>query len=279
MRLSLLTCGTALLFATAASAQSPVRLGLFAGIGQYEGDLKSGLFRGRINPALGLTGTYDITGRFAIRAGLTLSALEASDAANNKDELRLRNFSFKTKLTDFSLVGQYSFFNMEQTRWTPYVFAGVAVFHFDPYTYDSSGRKVYLQPLGTEGQGLEQYPGRNLYKKTQFAIPFGGGVTYALSERWQLGIEAGFRKTFTDYIDDVSGTYADQADLLAGRGPQAVALAFRRDEVDPGATYPQKDAMRGNSKFKDVYYFTGLHLQFRLGSSGGRRYGCPRVEP
>ncbi|TCJ16528.1 hypothetical protein EPD60_07220 [Flaviaesturariibacter flavus] len=279
MRLSLLTCGAALLFASAASAQSPVQLGLFAGIGQYEGDLKSGLFRGRVDPAIGLTGSYDISSRFALRAGLTFSALQASDASNNKDELRLRNFSFKTKLTDFSLVGQYSFFNIDQTRWTPYVFAGIAVFHFDPYTYDASGQKVYLQPLGTEGQGLPQNPGRDLYKKTQLAIPFGGGITYALTERWQLGIEAGIRKTFTDYIDDVSGTYADQADLLAGRGSEAVSVAYRRDEVDPGAAYPQKGAMRGNDKFKDVYYFTGLHLQFRLGSGGGKgKYGCPSVQ-
>jgi opacity protein-like surface antigen len=279
MRL-LLTAGSLLLLASFSNAQSPVRLGLFGGVSQYQGDLQSSYFQGRFaNAALGLTATYDIAPRFAVRAGLTFSALEASDRYNTKEELGVRNFSFRTRLTEFSLLGQYSFFNIEDTRWTPYVFAGVAVFKMDPYTYDSSGQKVYLRLLGTEGQGLEQYPGRKMYNKTQFAIPFGGGVTYAISERWQLGLELGIRKTFTDYIDDVSSTYADASDLLAGRGPKAVELAYRRGEVDPAnAAYPEKGAMRGQDKWKDMYYFTGLHLQFRLGSGGGRgKYGCPPV--
>jgi opacity protein-like surface antigen len=275
----LLTAGSLLLLTITSQAQSPVRIGLFAGVSQYQGDLQSSTFQGRFaHPAIGLTGSYDIAPRLALRAGLTFSALEADDAHNKKEDLLSRNLSFRTRLAEFSLVGQYSFFNIEDTRWTPYVFGGVAVFHFDPYAYDSSGQKVYLRPLGTEGQGLEQYPGRKMYKKTQFAIPFGAGVSYAINDRWQLGLELGVRKTFTDYIDDVSTTYADQADLLAGRGPKAVEMAYRTGEVDPAnGAYPQKGTMRGNDKYKDLYYFTGLHLQFRLGGGGKGKYGCPPV--
>ncbi|TCZ73264.1 DUF6089 family protein [Flaviaesturariibacter aridisoli] len=269
-----------LLILSVSFAQSPLRIGLFGGVSQYQGDLQSSVFQSRFaRGAFGLTASYDLAPRLALRAGLTLSGLEASDRYNTKEELRVRNFSFASKLVEASLVGQYTFFNLDDTRWSPYVFGGVAVFRMNPYTYDSGGQKWYLMPLGTEGQGLEQYPDRKAYHLTQFAIPFGGGITYALTERWQLGLELGLRKTFTDYIDDVSGTYADANDLMATRGAKSVELAFRRPEVDPGAAYPQKGSMRGNSKNKDLYYFTGLHLQFRLGSGGGstKRYGCPKV--
>ncbi|GAB4092058.1 DUF6089 family protein [Flaviaesturariibacter terrae] len=272
---------TALLLSLCSFAQSPLRIGLFGGVSQYGGDLQSSNFQGRFaRPAIGLTASYDLAPRLALRGGFTLSSLEASDRYNTKEELRVRNFSFATKLTEASLVAQYTFFNLEDTRWSPYVFGGVALFHFNPYTYDSSGQKWYLMPLGTEGQGLPQYPDRKAYHLTQLAIPFGGGVTYAISDRWQLGLEVGIRKTFTDYLDDVSSTYADANDLLATRGSKAVELAFRRPEVDPSAAYPDKGTMRGSERRKDLYYFTGLHLQFRLGNGGGRgsdrRYGCPK---
>ncbi|RYY40539.1 MAG: hypothetical protein EOO08_05250 [Chitinophagaceae bacterium] len=266
---------------TISFAQSPVRFGLFGGVSQYQGDLQSSIFQGRFaRPAIGLTASYDLGQRLALRGGITFSSLEASDRYNSKEELRARNLSFASKLTEGSLVAQYTFFNLDEIRWSPYVFGGVALFHFNPYTYDTSGQKYFLSPLSTEGQGLQQYPDRKMYSLTQFAIPFGAGVTYAITDRWQLGLEVGLRKTFTDYIDDVSGTYADAADLQATRGSKAVELAFRGNEVDPAAGYPAKGAMRGNAKNKDLYYFAGLHLQFRLGGGGGggstRGYGCPK---
>ncbi|RYY96064.1 MAG: hypothetical protein EOO11_14405 [Chitinophagaceae bacterium] len=282
----LLTIGSLVLLTSALSAQSRFQLGLFGGVSQYQGDLQSSTFQSRFaNAALGLTGTYDISPRFALRGGITLSALEASDRYNSKPELRPRNLSFATKLADASLMGQYTFFNPDEIRWSPYVFAGVAVFRVKPYTYDTSGQKWYLMPLGTEGQGLEQYPERKAYHYTQFAIPFGGGVRYAFNQTWSLGVELSVRKTFTDYIDDVSSSYAAREDLLAARGPKAVELAFRQGEVDPAAQYPEKGSMRGQEKRKDLYYFTGLHLQYRFGAGGnggGRgkgKYGCPVVRP
>ncbi|RYY90076.1 MAG: hypothetical protein EOO15_04100 [Chitinophagaceae bacterium] len=270
-----------LLAASCSYAQSPVRIGLFGGVSQYQGDLQGSVFQGRFaRPAVGLTASYDLGPRFALRAGFLYSSLEASDRYHTNAELRPRNLSFETRLIEGSLVAQYTFFNLETIRWSPYVFGGVAVFRTNPYTYDTSGQKFYLMPLGTEGQGLAQYPERKAYHLTQFAIPFGAGVTYAINDRWQLGLEVGLRKTFTDYIDDVSGTYADASELLATRGSKAVELAYRGGEVDPAATYPPKGSIRGNAKNKDMYYFAGLHLQFRLGGGGGggstRGYGCPK---
>jgi len=267
------------LTAFCAHSQSPVRIGLFGGVSQYQGDLTGRLFTGRFaKPALGITASYDLSPRLALRGGVTFSGLEASDRYHAKPELQDRNLSFETKLTDFSLVGEYTFFNLDDVRWSPYLFGGVGLFRYNPFTTDSAGRRQYLQPLGTEGQGLPGHTAGKAYELTQFSLPFGAGLTYALNDRLQVGLEFSFRKTFTDYIDDVSTTYADPDALQAARGPRAVELAFRTDEVVPGASYPRQGSLRGNARNKDFYYFTGLRLQFRLGQSGGKgKYGCPVV--
>jgi hypothetical protein len=160
------------------------------------------------------------------------------------------------------------------------VFAGVAVYHFNPYTTDTAGRKYFLQPLSTEGQGF--YQDRKPYKLTQFAIPFGGGFKAALGENLRVGVEFGIRKLFTDYLDDVSTTYVDPNLLLTNRGPKSVELAYREMELKTGVPY-QTGENRGNPKFKDWYYFTAVTTSIRLGSSGGgggkakrSRIGCPR---
>ncbi|MDB5252419.1 MAG: outer rane beta-barrel protein [Flaviaesturariibacter sp.] len=269
-------------------SQSPVQLGLFAGTSNYQGDLVGGAFVGRFTRlAIGLTGSYDLSSRFSLRAGYTHAALEGSDKYNSKEYLRLRNLSFETKINEFSLVGVYHIFNADEVRLVPYVFGGLAWFHFNPFAQDSAGQTVYLKPLSTEGQGLAQYPARKLYALGQLAIPFGAGVRFAVSDRIAVGLEAGIRKTFTDYIDDVSTDYVDAADLLAARGRQAVDFAYRGDEVAGGdPAYPQKGYQRGGANRKDIYYFTGVHLAFRLGSGEGKTFagragrrglGCPRV--
>jgi opacity protein-like surface antigen len=163
---------------------------------------------------------------------------------------------------------------------TPFVFAGIAGFHFNPSTLDSNGNRVYLQPLGTEGQGF--YQGRQKYSLTSFAIPFGGGLKFSLSENIRVRAEIGIRKTMTDYLDDVSATYADEQQLLLYNGEQAVDLAFRGDETKGGLTYPVANSERGSPKHDDWYYFAGLGISFRLspkfstaGGSGKNKTGCP----
>ena len=123
---------------------------------------------------------------------------------------------------------------------------------------------------------------------TQLALPFGGGIKYNLTSQVRIALEVGLRKLFTDYLDDVSGDYASSADLLAGRGAQSLDLSYRGDELANGnPDYPAKGITRGSPKYKDFYYFTGLHLSFRLGdgeNGGGnygpgkkKGYGCPTV--
>ena len=142
------------------------------------------------------------------------------------------------------------------------------------------GNKVFLQPLGTEGQGF--FMDRQKYNLTSFALPFGGGIKFSLSENVKVRVEVGLRKTFTDYLDDVSSTYADEAQLLLNNGARAVDLAFRGDENKGGLVYPPANTQRGNPGNLDWYYFTGVGVSFRLSpkySAGrslpGNKTGCP----
>ena len=278
-----------LLFGHVALAQ--FHLGVFVGGASYGGDLNSKAFK-RTKPAVGLSLNYEVSDRFMLRTGLNLAKVEGGDQYSGSTLLRqIRNLSFTSNITEFNLMGELTTFNLYNIRWSPYFFGGIAVYHFNPYVKDSTGAKVFLRPLSTEGQGLSIYPERKPYNLTQLAIPFGGGIKYNINENIRLGLEIGFRRLFTDYLDDVSGNYADQATLLAERGPKAVQYAYRGDEVPgetasyPDAGYPVKDAQRGNAKSKDWYYFTGLHLTFRLGGGYGKtdasgkkgRYGCPTV--
>lgn len=281
--LFLLTTATTISFAQ-------FRLGVFGGVANYAGDLVDQPYIGKLTkPAFGLTGSYELTERLAIRASFIHATVAGDDRYNKKDYLKLRNLNFASKIDEFSLLAEISTFSLYEKRWSPYVFVGLGVYHFNPYTNDSAGQRVYLRPLSTEGQGIQGYTTKP-YALTQLAIPFGGGIKFAISDRVQLGLEVGIRKLFTDYLDDISTNYADPNDLLRERGQQAVDLAYRGDEIPGGdPNYPTKGAQRGSAKNLDWYYFSGLHLTFNLGSGNSRRYStgdiygnmrkydCPKV--
>lgn len=268
---------------------SQLQVGVFGGISNYQGDLVDKLFQ-KPKAAFGLNVSYQITNRINIRGGFTFAKVTGADSLNTKQSnLQERNLSFESPITEFSLVGEFNTFDLEIKKWSPYIFAGVAVYHYNPSTMDQAGNKVFLQPLGTEGQGLAGYEETKLYSLTQLAIPFGGGIKYNVTDNFRLAFELGLRKLFTDYLDDVSSNYADASELLAGRGQRAVDFAYRGDEYPGGNPVPPvKGAQRGSPKYKDYYYFTGLHLTILLpegkggGGSSGRAakrggYGCPTV--
>jgi opacity protein-like surface antigen len=267
-----------------------VHIGVFGGLAAYQGDLTDKIFPKKVtNGVIGVSVNYELTEQFMIRGGFNHSIVGGADRFSEDDSLRARNLAFETRLTEFSVIGEYYLFNLYDQKFSPYVFAGLAVYHFNPYAYDSQKEKVFLKPLSTEGEGLSQYPDRKSYALTQLAIPFGAGVKYAFTDNLRLGLELGMRKLFTDYFDDVSTTYVDPNDLLAAKGQLAVDMSYRGDELPGGnQVYPSKGAQRGGATHKDWYYFFGLHLTYRLGGDGGggsyhnsgkknKQYGCPHV--
>ena len=126
-----------------------------------------------------------------------------------------------------------------------------------------------LQPLATEGQG--SFSTRKKYSRLQVSIPIGLGFKYGLSQRMSISFEYGLRKTFTDYIDDVSTTYVHEDYIRAGAlgySQIAVELADRADGdlgqegSNPGRTAP--GAQRGDPKDNDSYMFAIIALNYRF---------------
>jgi hypothetical protein len=265
LKKTLLSLAILLIYTTIASAQ-PWAIDLFAGTANYQGDLQEKRYTmANSKMALGLGASYAYNGHFRVRGLLTFAKLTADDKDNSDPALVARNLNFFTNITEFSLTLHYDILDLKYNRVTPYIFAGVGVFHFNPYTYDSTAGRVYLKPLSTEGQGLSAYPDRKPYSLTQFNLPFGGGIKFRVSDGVMIAWEIGLRKTSTDYLDDLSTTYVDQFDLLNERGQTAVDVAWRGDEVKTNPQlYPPGGTIRGGPDFKDWYYFSGITASFNI---------------
>lgn len=263
-------------------AQS-VHVGINGGFSSYLGDLQNKQFLINIkDPSLGIHVRYEWNNHFTIRAGFNSARISAYDK-NNSPLLQARNLSFITNLNELSLTVEYAVFDLKKYRLTPHVFAGVAGYHFNPYAYDFAGNKVYLRPLKTEGQGLPQYKDRKAYSLFQFSLPVGGGLRYSINDDVVLGMEIGYRRLFTDYLDDVSGDYADKTILETMVGPKSVEMAFRGGEIitNGSVTYPNEGTPRGKSRFNDWYTFYHITYSMSLSSildinNKRGRVTCPR---
>ncbi len=264
----------------------PLEIGIFGGVSTYNGDLQEKNFTYKqSHPSFGLFIAKEIHKGFGLEFGVNYGKISGADSLSSDSSRAIRNLDFQSNILDVHLLITYNFFHNRDTRIKPYAFVGLAVYHFDPYTYythDSVTDRVYLQPLHTEGQGLSSYPDREPYSLTQFAIPFGVGVKYALSPRINIGAVISMRKLFTDYLDDLSQTYADFSAMHSAQ-PFAAEIAFRRDEL-PGHgndPYPDAGTMRASPEYNDFYFFTGLRLSIKLwGHSAAeqralRQVACP----
>lgn len=239
----------------------------FAGFANYQGELQESPYTfSQSKAAFSLGGRFELADKFFIRGLATYGKIGAADKYSKSLDRRNRNLDFGSAIYDASVTGVYEIFNISEKRYTPYIFAGVSLFHFSPYTYDSTGTIRWLMPLGTEGQGLSQYPDRKLYKLNQFSIPFGAGIKFAVNKNVAIGWEFRFNKTFTDYLDDVSTSYADYNYLITGKhGLLSAEMAYRGDEIKGGnQTYPAAGTKRGNPKTKDWYYFSGITVTYTL---------------
>lgn len=270
-----------LLFISQLAFSQRFHIGVFGGLAAYNGDIVEKILPKKVtNGALGVTLSYELTNKINVRAGWTYSVVGGADRYST-DQARLdRNLSFETILREFHLVGEYYLQDLNERKFSPYIFGGLAVFHFNPYTYGGTTDKIYLRELSTEGQGVPGYNDRKVYSKFQMAVPLGAGIKYAITRDIHLGLEAGLRVTFTDYLDDVSKTFIDPNDLLNARGQLAVDISYRGDEVGI-PDYPAKGYQRGSPKYNDFYYYAGLHLTYRLfanslGKADRNSTGCPK---
>ncbi|KAF0235944.1 MAG: hypothetical protein FD183_1727 [Chitinophagaceae bacterium] len=215
---------------------APLRFKAGIGLATYYGDLKEkAKLVDQSSLAINLGLTYDLTEQILGTFDFSVMSLKANDKFNTRIDYINRNLNFKTTLWEANLGVEYDFLNMTSGDYilTPYLHMGVGLFHYNPWTYDRSGNKVYLRQFGTEGQGLPSYPERKAYNLLQMQIPIGGGIKFAISEDVNAFFDISFRKIFTDYIDDVGNTYPDR-DIMLAESPnpiQTIGLTYRRYPV------------------------------------------------
>ncbi|NJM24239.1 MAG: porin family protein [Bacteroidia bacterium] len=201
-----------LTMATAAQAQR-AEIGFGLGTLNYSGDLVRGYNFGYSQPAGTIIYRSNLSSVVSVRASVMAGKLKASDRNPIDAAAGQRNASFNIFLFEASTGFEYHFLNWRDEkrflRFSPYFFAGLGLFGMS----------------GNEAKPVE-------YSNVQLSIPFGAGVKYVLNPKWYVSLEFGIRKTFFDYLDNVSDV-----------NPQNV-----------------KNYQYGNPFDNDNYYFLGVTL-------------------
>ncbi|MDG1426882.1 MAG: DUF6089 family protein [Flavobacteriales bacterium] len=263
---------TLLVFNFASTAQQfkpNTEVGLILGTSYYLGDLNTTHFN-QSSATAGLVIRKNIDKRFVYKAEVMYLNIK-SDERQSSDTIALnRGLHFRSPIYELSGQIEFNFLPYQSGNplytWTPFVYTGISIFSFNPQAENINGEWVDLQELGTEGQGTTtEFNGntRSKYSLIQFAIPIGGGLKIAVNENFNIVLEYGARKTFTDYLDDVSTTYAGPN--INGSWPVEMS-DLAQQMSDPNGTHV-KDEQRGNPDKKDWYSFAGITLSFKLNNN------------
>ncbi|HVV55161.1 MAG TPA: DUF6089 family protein [Mucilaginibacter sp.] len=232
--------------------------GLLGGSG-YMGDLNPN------NPlkisgfAAGVFVQRNFNGYLSAKLNYTYGQIAAADSTSSNPQFRQRNLSFQTQLSELSVIAEFNFFKYEpevgENRFTPFIYLGVGVVGYNPQaTYQ--GQTYDLRPLMTEGQSRP-------YPKIAATIPYGAGIKYNFSGKWNFIADIGYRNPYTDYLDDVSGLYPNKSKLSS---PLAQALSDRSGE-NTGVYIGSPGSQRGDLRPKDTYMFVTLSISFTFVSS------------
>lgn len=220
----------------------------------YYGDLKDDSDILDAKPSLSIGLMTSITRRIYIRGEFSWVTLSGRDAESTENGKTWRNLSFTSSNYEFNVVGLVNLVEhrgrfYQRPNYNLYGFAGLGGLYFNPKA-ELDGQKYALQPLMTEGVK---------YSRFAVVIPFGIGGKIKATPFVNIALEAGWRKTFTDYIDDVSTVHVDNASFA---NPIAARLADRRPEIDlPVAAAGSK---RGDPSNDDAYMLLTLRVEYYL---------------
>ena len=252
--------------------------GVGIGLGHYFGDLNTRAAINRPKFSGGMFFIKQFNNYIGIKIAGDYAFLGYSDKYSKNDVQKRRNLSFNTNLWEASISGYFNFFKfmpgVAGYNYTPYVSLGVGIFSYDPYAY-LQGQKYFLRPLGTEGQGDSLYPDRKQYNSMALCFPLTVGFKYALNENLNVFGEIGYRFTNTDYLDDVSTTYAGPEAFPAIPQPDgslipSAAYLLQDRSYETGTPIGIKGRQRGNSLQKDAYVLLHFGVSLNLSS-----YKCP----
>ncbi len=226
-------------------------IGVSAGGTNYLGDLSPRLVAKNARESAGFFLKKNMTQYWSFRLGYTYAKIIGSDDAVYTQNLR--NLSFYNNLNEFAAIFEFNFkpyaIGNLPNKETFYVMHGIAFTMHSPKA-EYGGNTYALRTLKTEGKS---------YMPFTIAIPFGMGYKLNLNQTWILAPEIGFRMTFTDYLDDVSGVYPD----LNGMSRIAAHMSDRsveRSDVPLSSLNKQ----RGDVNPVDWYAIAGIHLSYRI---------------
>jgi hypothetical protein len=228
--------------------------GFLLGGSYYIGDLNPRKQFNFTQPAAGVFYRFTPNYRYAFRMGVNFGNIMGDDSQSDDADQLQRNLNFKSRIIEFNVLGEFNFLEYrisnDKFKFTSYLFLGLAVYQFNPQA-QINNQWVDLQPLRTEGQDKR-------YKLTQMSIPFGIGLKMNVSKQVGVGFEWGPRRTFTDYLDDVSGTYPDPAQKAYSSG---LSQSLSDRSKNAGTNINEQ---RGNPRTKDWYIFFGVTLSIKL---------------
>lgn len=195
----------------------------------------------------------NFNGYLSVKGNLNLGKISAADSNSSSQQFRDRNLSFNTSLQEISLTGEFNFMHYipeaGKNKFTPYIFLGFAAANYFPYaTY--KGKSYSLRGARTEGE-------KSNYATTTFSPIYGAGVKYNILGKFTLGADIGYRNANTDYLDDVSGLYADKSKASA----ISRALADRSGEKT-GIYIGTPGTQRGDLRPHDTYFFAQFTLSY-----------------
>ncbi|MBI5916815.1 MAG: outer membrane beta-barrel protein [Bacteroidetes bacterium] len=261
-------------FSLNAMAQQGLETGIWLGAVNYFGDLNTNMRLNRLGPAGGVGVRYNFNERVCGKLSANMGRVEAFDKDSPNIFERARNLHFRSLVADLAAQMEFNFLpyihGSNDYNWTPYLFAGLGVSYFNPKA-ELDGAWYELRPLGTEGQ----FKGEEYYTVAGGWV-YGAGFKIDLNYEWSLNIDISARRLFTDYLDDVSTTYADPDDVQDLRGelaPQFIDRSLELYQTDPDfftrnnieAPIGEPGRQRGNSKTNDTYVYLGIGIFYYFG--------------
>ncbi len=264
--LSYLSATTLLLFSLAFPLfGQQTEFGILAGVNSYYGDLNPRYDVRTPGGGMNLLLRRNYDGRICLKGTVGYAYLWGSDARSREEYFRARNLSFFSHTFHGSVQIEFNFqpfhaannAGIKEKNTSPYLATGLAVELFNPRAMLLGG--VYnLREMGTEGQPLGSE-----YKGVAPSWLLGGGIKTKLSRNWSLNIELMGHLLFTDYLDDVSGKYADFSIIEGHHGTAAARLADRSLEVGD-SPFGSAGRQRGNTTDKDAYMSLHIGLVYRF---------------
>lgn len=291
----LLALSTTGLFAPVASAQYNLDYGFCIGTGNYLGDIGGDKFARRDFVAdLHLNQTrlsshvfvrYRLSRVFAVRGQLGTVYLQDDDALTSYIPRAARNASFRNFVNELSFRSEITLFQRPLiTGYTSkfraglnvYVSGGITAFTHAPQAqldedavreHFPDEQSVVHQTLMARAAGGEWLDLRSQktegveYGLASVGFPLGGGLSFIVNNKIRFGVELFWNITLTDYLDDVSGTYADPSTLtseglvLSSPSSQAQinALGVASWNVAGHQYNPEGRTIRGNPENNDSY--------------------------